>query len=251
VCSDGDREYVEFDVDIEKASAASPYIKRRLASLSHRRTFKFINVSPYQMQTFLKHLHTGIYDPADISRWHKDKFSVIHGQLDFYLFCVKLEYKLLIDQVRVGIQGAFDALSWSPLPDLHDTVKFSYGTQVEGYYLGAGHTGTLLVLLFDGTANYYPLISTDDPLRKSLLRYLVNLWRSYSTLFLEDRVDAYMTKRRPELWQDMKSYKEEFPADFYESHAPKYGRGGWDKISLAEIIDLLRSNLPNDLYSTS
>jgi len=210
-------DWIQFDVNIEKVTVASPFIKSIWEHNNFPRKMA-VSATPDQLQLFIKYLYTGVYDPAEVSHRYRDKFQVVYGQFEFYMFCVKIEYNALTEMVRVGIQSALDVLSWSRMPDMDDTVVYPMGGPC------AGIEGTLLIGLFDEGERYYKQLRSDDPLKQSLLRYLVNLWRIYGSSFLEDRVDAYMTQASPELWKAMQDYKARVPVDVYESWAPKYSR---------------------------
>ena len=207
---------VEFDVQIDAITTAAPFIKLLFETYPNRRKFG-ISATADQIQVLLKYMNTGIYDPTDVSHRFPDKFAVVFGQIKFYLFSQRMGSESLSDLVRVGIQAGLDVMSWSPIPKLDDTVLFP----PEG---GEGMDGSLLITLFGYGENYYPKLHQDDPVRRSLLRYCVHLWRNYGRFYKQDSVDQFMSDTNPELWRDMKEFKTKVPTDVYEYEAPKYGK---------------------------
>ena len=82
-----------------------------------------------------------------------------------------------------------------------------------------------MMYLFMRAEHFYPKLSQNDPLRQNFVRYANNLWRNYQSNFIPDCIDDYMAEKNPELWKDMKAYKEKVPVDVYESW--KLNSGGF------------------------
>ena len=157
-------------------------------------------------------MYTGSYDPADFSFRHLTPYNALFdGQMEFYLFCQKMQYKTLSDLVRVGIQSGLDLISRTPLPTLKDMIHIWDWKENRRKHI------FLLMYLFFTAHRCYSKLSQSDPLKRHFVRYASNLWREYQFEFNPDRRGGWIAKEFPELWKDMKAYKEQVPVDAYES----------------------------------
>ncbi|KAF8241619.1 hypothetical protein K440DRAFT_665240 [Wilcoxina mikolae CBS 423.85] len=138
---------LEFDTRLDAITAASGYIARYIHndSLTCRLSERADHV-----QLLLKHVETGVYDPSDVSRRYTDKHSVVFGQIDFYLFCIRMECPNLCDIVRVGIQSGLDIMAWGPTPGRNDCF-WDGETPV-----------TFLVWLFECGGSYFKKLPDGD-----------------------------------------------------------------------------------------
>ena len=164
---------VEFDVCWDDIAAVLPTIKSSFDGHRSHRKFSGSGTAD-QIQLLLKYMYTGSYDPADFSFRHPTPYNALFdGQMEFYLFCQKMQYKTLSDLVRVGIQSGLDLISCTPLPILKDMIHIWDWKENRRKHI------FLLMYLFFTAHRCYSKLSQSDPLKRHFVRYASNLWREY------------------------------------------------------------------------